>query len=161
MKHQLLQWRRLGLLTRQRRLRVSTHRESRLSGKLIPKSNHLVLTYGRMNAPVTAQSMLNKKAKYSEPCSRCGTCCALSLCPPAEIAFPERTAPCPALFFEEETAVCGLMLMEKHFLGVELVAKCLGAGHGCTCPDAETTENEVAAFGQHLLHSEASGQVLA
>lgn len=88
------------------------------------------------------------KAKYSEPCQRCGTCCALSLCPAAEMAFPEQVAPCPALFWDEDggPASCGLVMVEKHFTGGDFVTKSLGIGCGCSCPDADTTQAEVEEF---------------
>lgn len=90
---------------------------------------------------------MGQKAKYSEPCNRCGVCCALSLCPAAEMAFPTKTAPCPALFWDEDggPASCGLVLVEKHFTGGDLVTRSLGIGCGCSCPDDETTDSEIEA----------------
>lgn len=87
------------------------------------------------------------KAKYSEPCSRCGVCCASSLCPAAEVAFPSDTAPCRALVFDEqERAVCGLVKMEET-LGIEpLVVKILGIGCGCSCPDVDTSAEQIIEF---------------
>lgn len=86
---------------------------------------------------------MQEKAKYTEPCSRCGYCCAASLCPAAEIAFPEALAPCPALFIEDDKACCGLVLMEHYITGGNLVGKALGIGCGCSCPDKTTTEDEI------------------
>lgn len=87
------------------------------------------------------------KPKYSEPCNRCGVCCAGSLCPAAEVAFPDDTAPCRALVFDEqERAICGLVMVEEA-VGIEPhVVKIVGIGCGCSCPDADTTAEQIMEY---------------
>lgn len=91
------------------------------------------------------------KSKYAEPCTHCGACCRASLCPAAEVAFPDASPPCPGIYERDSRVYCGLVLMEK--IGRELdetveplVQKMLGIGCGCSYPDEETTEAEVILF---------------
>lgn len=75
-------------------------------------------------------------------------CCALQLCPVAVMAFPGQRAPCPALVLKEQRTVCALVEVERE-AGIEpLIARTLGIGAGCSMPDAETTDAEIAAFDQ-------------
>lgn len=96
------------------------------------------------------QGRLMLKAKYSEPCTNCGYCCNASLCPVAEQAFPEASAPCPGRFLKGGLTFCGLVLMEKIAAEVGnvplLVTKMLGIGCGCSCPDVDTTEEQMKTF---------------
>jgi len=91
---------------------------------------------------------MREKSKYTQPCNRCGYCCAASLCPAAEIAFPNTLAPCPALSIENDEAFCGLVKIEE-IAGLDpVVRKILGIGCGCSCPDANTTEKEIEEFDE-------------
>lgn len=89
---------------------------------------------------------LPSKPPFRSPCNHCGICCALTLCPVGALAFPEAQAPCPALFYENEQARCGLVAMEVAAGAEPLIQQGLGIGCGCSLPDPDTTEAEVAAF---------------
>lgn len=93
---------------------------------------------------------MRDKAKYTEPCTHCGYCCRASLCPAAELAFPGAVAPCPGIFEKSGSTFCGLVMMEKIAAEVgsiePLVSKMLGVGCGCSCPDADTTEDQIEQF---------------
>ena len=103
--------------------------------------------------------MFRKKSKYTEPCNRCGACCASSLCPAAEIAFEGEEAPCRALLFDTDSgeAACGLVALEV-VMGIDpIVRKSLGIGCGCSCPDENTTDAEIQAFDSYCYQKMFSG----
>jgi hypothetical protein len=101
-----------------------------------------------------------KKAKYTEPCTHCGYYCRSSLCPAGEEAFPGEEAPCPGIFIKDGLTFCGLVLIET--IAVEagaikpVVAKLLGVGCGCSCPDYDTTAWEVKRFDE-LARAQITG----
>lgn len=70
----------------------------------------------------------------------------LQICPIGEMTFPGQQAPCPALMMEDGKARCGIVMMEAAAGMEPLAAKSLGIGCGCSMPDEETTEEEIAAF---------------
>lgn len=87
--------------------------------------------------------VLNKPS-FGAPCNNCGICCAMELCDVAEEYFPGATAPCPALEYHEGRFLCGLVVRPSHHLGMAfngdrvlspLMAKAIGSGQGCGCPD--------------------------
>lgn len=89
---------------------------------------------------------LPEKPRYTDPCNHCGLCCSLSLCHIGQLAYPGQSAPCPALVVLEGKAMCGIVMMEERS-GVEpVVRKFLGIGCGCSMEDADTTEEQAAAF---------------
>lgn len=56
------------------------------------------------------------------------------------------TAPCRALVIDGETAKCGLVAMEE-LSGLDgIVGRVLGIGCGCSMPDDDTTDAEIAEF---------------
>lgn len=89
---------------------------------------------------------MRTKSRYSDPCVRCGRCCAAELCPVAEIAFPDASAPCQALLFDENgIASCGLLLLDEG-AGFDVVGRVLGIGCGCSSPDADTESWQIDEF---------------
>ncbi len=89
---------------------------------------------------------MRHKSLYTNPCNRCGLCCSSSLCPAAEMAFPDSMAPCPALAFVGDEAECGLVVIERHFTGDKMITKALGIGRGCSMADASTTDEQIEKF---------------
>jgi hypothetical protein len=95
-------------------------------------------------------SEMPKKAKFGEPCSNCGLCCAAQLCDIAEGAFPGASAPCPALEWHEGRSWCGLVTnptrhINPHFavedraeadaIMIPLFLQVIPIGQGCGMED--------------------------
>jgi hypothetical protein len=80
---------------------------------------------------------LPNKPRYGEACNGCGLCCAIQLCPVAEIMFEGASAPCPALKMAPDGSrtYCQLVAIEKEFGLAPLVQKVLGIGNGCGMED--------------------------
>lgn len=94
---------------------------------------------------------LPEKPPYAQPCNHCGICCTLSLCHIGQQAFPNRSAPCPALVVSKGQAKCGLVIMEDH-VGLEpVIRKSIGIGCGCSMRDDNTTDAQVAEFDAHSM----------
>lgn len=57
------------------------------------------------------------------------------------------TTPCPALQKTADGQMCGLVLAESGLPSHQrMVTIGLGIGEGCSMPDKETTDEEIAAF---------------
>lgn len=81
---------------------------------------------------------LPTKPAFGAPCNGCGLCCALELCPIAEIAFPGASAPCPALRLADDGSrfYCELVAIEiVHGLEPMLQHE-IGIGKGCSMKEA-------------------------
>lgn len=89
---------------------------------------------------------LPAKPDYTEPCNHCGVCCKGQLCEIAEIAFPGAKAPCPALKISGDKALCGMVLTESEDGLDPMIQNVLGIGCGCSMPDADTTDAQIAEF---------------
>jgi hypothetical protein len=73
------------------------------------------------------------------PCNGCGICCALTPCPLSRVLLGHRQGACPALAWQENRYVCGLVDAQSGFarwLPRRLVLRWIAAGGGCDC-DAE------------------------
>lgn len=97
------------------------------------------------------KGMAEKKAPHGEPCTRCGACCAVTLCPLGVSVFRGNRdpwgdrgveGPCPALSFNAEGSVCGLVDDPMRFAmartlnnGVEVMKEAarhlIGSNFGC------------------------------
>ena len=91
-------------------------------------------------------SGLPAKPEYRQPCNHCGRCCTEQLCPAAALAFPGDKAPCRMLFVQDGKALCGMVLAEESFGLAPILRRVLGIGHGCSMPDADTTDEDMSAF---------------
>ncbi|MCX8018188.1 MAG: hypothetical protein N2690_09860 [Rhodocyclaceae bacterium] len=68
------------------------------------------------------------------PCNGCGVCCALSPCPLSRCLLGHRQGACPALLWENERYVCGLIVAPAgwaRLLPRRLRLRWIGAGCGC------------------------------
>ena len=77
------------------------------------------------------------KPRYGTPCNGCGLCCMLELCPAGKLAFPDSSAPCPALMVSEDKSktYCGLVRAEIDHGMEPILQKSLGIGTGCSMTD--------------------------
>ncbi|MBI3446272.1 MAG: hypothetical protein HY055_13170 [Magnetospirillum sp.] len=73
------------------------------------------------------------KPEFGAPCNGCGVCCALELCPLGILRFGRIAGPCPALDWDGERYVCGLLLRRTRGWSRRLVARWIAAGKGCDC----------------------------
>ena len=77
-----------------------------------------------------------KKAKYGEPCTRCGECCMSECCEIVLTVLPDAEPPCPALSYDEESGryECPFIVIEQESLPPEkwLLTKGIGINKGCT-----------------------------
>jgi hypothetical protein len=86
-----------------------------------------------------------EKPPFTAPCNHCGACCKAELCHAATHLF--ESAPCPALSAE---GLCGLVVTEQ-LLGINMLHRSLGIGMGCSMPDADTTDEEIALFDERCM----------
>lgn len=77
---------------------------------------------------------------YGSPCNGCGFCCAAEPCQIARDFAGFTEGPCPAMEFEGERFVCGIVKAPSRYIGTpefgdaflgEMIAKALGIGKGC------------------------------
>lgn len=97
-------------------------------------------------AAAPAEIRLPQKPRYKEACNGCGLCCALELCPVAEVAFPGAQAPCPALKIAPagNSTYCELVMIER-LSGMEpLLQRGLGIGLGCSMEDEDVDHGTVS-----------------
>lgn len=81
------------------------------------------------------------------PCNGCGVCCAMAPCPLSRVLLGHRDGACPALTWQDERYVCGLIVAPAKQLpwlprpliplATRLARRWIAAGSGCDC-DAET-----------------------
>ena len=68
------------------------------------------------------------------------------------MAFTHEETPCPALRVNDlGLHACGLVLAEK-ILGSEEIAKILGVSCGCSCPDEDTSDEEILEFDRRAFN---------
>ena len=90
------------------------------------------------------------KPPHGSPCNRCGQCCEESLCPLGARLFGRDLGPCPALLYEGNLSVCGLVAAPARFARVraarlgptalsQAAAVLTGSGMGC---DAKLSDGE-------------------
>jgi len=83
-----------------------------------------------------------EKPPHGAPCNRCGLCCEDSLCHLGKHVFRQVEGPCPALSYDGQMSVCGLVEMPARFARVraamvgptrlrEAAITLIGAGIGC------------------------------
>lgn len=80
-----------------------------------------------------------EKPAVGAPCNGCGVCCALTPCPLSRLLLRHREGACPALTWQGERYVCGLVVAPRGFvrwLPRRLRLRWIGVGCGCDC-DAE------------------------
>lgn len=91
------------------------------------------------------RNKLPRKAKFGEPCTRCGQCCSKALCPAAIFLGKTRT-PCEFLEIENVLVqdvmggvsrelyrtVCKLIKVEYESNLEKILSYALGIGKGCT-----------------------------
>ncbi|MFN4148582.1 MAG: hypothetical protein ACK4E4_03430 [Rhodocyclaceae bacterium] len=80
-----------------------------------------------------------QKPAFGAPCNGCGVCCALTPCPLSRLSLRHRDGSCPALTWQGERYVCGLVVAPQGFirwLPRRLRLRWIGVGWGCDC-DAE------------------------
>jgi hypothetical protein len=90
------------------------------------------------------------KALMGETCTSCGHCCKDQACEASIQLLQSAQVPCMALEVDGDRFACGLMKRPHFYFGLAwdqndcekldgvlgpLVAKYLGAGQGCGCPD--------------------------
>lgn len=71
------------------------------------------------------------KPIYGAPCNGCGLCCRMEVCGIGKMAYPEASAPCPALRWDGNQHRCALIEMEAASGLEPLMAEALGIGKGC------------------------------
>lgn len=62
---------------------------------------------------VAPKHLLEKKPPHGAPCTRCGLCCMATLCKIGEAVFRRSTGPCPALLWNKDGSVCGLVAVSE------------------------------------------------
>lgn len=80
-----------------------------------------------------------EKPPLRAPCNGCGVCCALTACPLSYLLLRHRQGICPALRWQGERYVCGLVVAPRgwvRFVPRRLRLRWIGASCGCDC-DAE------------------------
>jgi hypothetical protein len=91
---------------------------------------------------IAPRDLLDTKPPHGAPCNRCGLCCMATLCPLAQHVFGHEQGPCPALSFNPEGSVCGLVddpmrfartITTKNGTGKTSAAAAhlIGSGTGC------------------------------
>lgn len=69
-------------------------------------------------------------------CNGCGVCCSYAPCPLSRLLLGHRTGVCPALTWQGDRYVCGLVVAPTGFarwLPRRLVLRWIAAGSGCDC----------------------------
>jgi hypothetical protein len=97
------------------------------------------------------------KPSWGEPCNGCGICCAAEPCPLGQIVFLRRSGSCPALAWQGERYVCGLVTNPMHYLSWlpnswnSLASRCvtrwIAAGCGCDSHAEVAIAQEIQATG--------------
>lgn len=80
------------------------------------------------------------KPAAGAPCNGCGVCCAIAPCPLSHFLLGHRRGPCPALTWQSDRYVCGLVVAPKgwvRWLPRRLVLRWIGVGCGCDCDATE------------------------
>lgn len=85
-----------------------------------------------------------------KPCTRCGKCCIVGLCEPAQMIInlgePDMptsgVGPCPFLTVEEDGQIaCKIVVAERRLPEQDrLITKGLGIGIGCNWPESEKSK---------------------
>jgi hypothetical protein len=90
-----------------------------------------------------SRQQLQNKPPHGQPCNNCGLCCVGTLCPLARHVFHHELGPCPALEYDGDQSVCGLVAHPERHAPIETFkaggpAKAaaaarvlIGAGVGC------------------------------
>jgi hypothetical protein len=76
------------------------------------------------------------KPPVGAPCNGCGVCCAIVPCPLSRFLLGHRRGRCPALAWQGERYVCGLLDAPTglaRWLPRRLALRWIGAGCGCDC----------------------------
>lgn len=76
------------------------------------------------------------KPEPGVPCNGCGVCCVLAPCPLSRLLLGHRRGTCPALTWQGDRYVCGLVVAPTgvaRWLPQRLVRRWIAAGHGCDC----------------------------
>lgn len=82
------------------------------------------------------------KPPHGAPCNRCGMCCEEELCVLGAHVFGDQAGPCPALSYDGQLSVCGLVDAPATFVRTRAAMKgplalakaaatLIGAGIGC------------------------------
>lgn len=88
---------------------------------------------------VILHALAPEKPEPGAPCNGCGVCCAIAPCPLSRCLLGHRGGVCPALTWEENRYVCGLVVTPTgvaRWLPRAFVLRWIAAGQGCDC-DAE------------------------
>lgn len=92
-----------------------------------------------------SKGALERKPRYGDPCTGCGICCIMTLCPLAQAIYRYKEGPCPALEWVDGKSACGMVTHpERHASTLALIAVgraelsatakfVIGAGDGCDC----------------------------
>lgn len=97
-----------------------------------------------------SRPIIPPKPQPSEPCNGCGICCAEMTCRLARDFLGFRSAPCPALEFDDGRFWCGLVRRPHYYLGTfpegdfllqPSFAFLLGFGVGCDANDIESIKS--------------------
>jgi hypothetical protein len=83
------------------------------------------------------------KPALGAPCNGCGVCCASEPCPLSRLLLGHRSGACPALTWQGERYVCGLVAAPAAQLAwlpsalaplaARLARRWIAAGAGCDC----------------------------
>lgn len=94
-------------------------------------------------AALVPRSVMERKPPHGQPCTRCGACCIVVLCPLAQAVFGFEQGPCPALEFDDDrNSSCGLIAHPEQHDPVRVAAygrenvqdasrHLIGSGNGC------------------------------
>jgi hypothetical protein len=80
------------------------------------------------------------KPPVGAPCNGCGICCAIAPCPLSRFLLGHREGRCPALVWQQDRYVCGLVVAPSgiaRWLPRRLVLRWIGADCGCDCDARE------------------------
>jgi len=88
------------------------------------------------------REIMERKPPHGQACTRCGACCLVTLCPLGRALFGFEVGACPALQWDGDQSVCGLVATPDRYRptkarlhGRATLANAarhlIGAGQGC------------------------------
>lgn len=76
---------------------------------------------------MASQAAFDKKPPHGQPCTRCGLCCVATICPLGQHVFGRKIGPCPALSYDDQGSICGLIADPMKWFPIRAIA--LGVDH--------------------------------
>jgi hypothetical protein len=105
-----------------------------------------------MEPQIVLHASAPPKPAPGTPCNGCGVCCSIAPCPLSRVLLGHRAGACPALTWQTDRYVCGLVAKPAQYLrwlpgftmplARRFALRWIAAGSGCDC-DAEVAGNDL------------------